>query len=95
MYRAEKEDKKKDKRTKNYYYLITIEKGKSETVVIEFPKTAVVKATVSYNEFEMNLKDSCDIVLVSSDSIDELKKTYPNYFEDIKEFVDLMYRFIG
>ena len=38
-------------------------------------------------------KEDRDIVLVSADTTKELKKAYPNYFLDAKEFINQLNRY--
>ncbi len=46
------------------------------------------------NEFEKNKTDNEDAVLVSSSSLKELKKAYPNYFIDPGDFLKQLNRIL-
>lgn len=61
-------------------------------------KTKDFKQTVAdYDFLECVGEDKTDVVLVSASSAKELKKAYPNYFGDIKQFINkienLMYMY--
>ena len=49
-------------------------------------------ATAEYGELEKKRKKEEDTVLVSSASLSELKKAYPNYFIDASEFIKQLKR---
>ena len=44
-----------------------------------------------YASIEQETRGAVDVVLVSVDSIDVLRKAYPNYFYDVHEFIEIVY----
>lgn len=72
-----------DKR--NYYYVLILDYNTRRVTIRAFPKTEIKEATILYGSYEG--KDNIDAVLVSVDSISALKKAYPNYFLNVKEFL--------
>jgi hypothetical protein len=57
--------------------------------VTPFEKNQIDEATEMYNNYE-NAEPDNNVVLVSADSINALKKAYPSYFMDIKEFTETL-----
>jgi hypothetical protein len=41
-----------------------------------------------YEEFERELKDTADIVLVKAEDADMLMKVFQNYFNDTRDFIE-------
>lgn len=50
----------------------------------------VFKAINKYNELEEKMADTADVVLVRSDSFDNMKVTFRNYFADTTDFVGMI-----
>lgn len=57
-----------------------------------FPKIAIEEASKEYLNEEERITDlnKTQVVLVSSNSLDNLRKAYPSYFLDTKEFVRIL-----
>lgn len=77
-----------DKKNQRGYFLLVLEVDKSNIQVRRFPLERLEDATEKYAEFEKRFKDNPnkDVVLVSAESINGLRKAYPNYFADTTEF---------
>ena len=43
-----------------------------------------------YNQIEIENFSNINAVLVSASTLDNLKEAYPNYFADMKQFVNMM-----
>jgi ppGpp synthetase/RelA/SpoT-type nucleotidyltranferase len=76
----------------NHYYLIEVNNSQRTVSVSGFKQSESDKATAKYLEVEKKLKEvpNSDAVLVSVDSMDSLRRAYPNYFLDTGVFVDVM-----
>jgi hypothetical protein len=76
----------------NHYYLIEVNSVAKTVSVTGFKQKESDMATAKYLETEKKLKDqvNSDAVLVSVDSIDALRRAYPNYFLDTGVFLRLM-----
>lgn len=70
---------------RDYYYVLILDYGSMRVTTYPFPKNDIKGATSLYGSYEG--KDHIDAVLVSVDSISTLKKAYPNYFLNVKEFL--------
>jgi ppGpp synthetase/RelA/SpoT-type nucleotidyltranferase len=80
-------------RTKNdHYYLVEVNSLSKTVSVTGFKQSDSDNATAKYLEAEKKLKDmrNADVVLVSVDSVDALRRAYPNYFLDTGVFVVLL-----
>ena len=79
-------------KTKTYggkYYLIIMDFDEKKVRVIKYDKDQIEEANKKYTEIEREIQEGkpYQAVLVSIDSIDQLKKAYPNYFLDTREFI--------
>ncbi|MDZ7965226.1 MAG: RelA/SpoT domain-containing protein [Nostoc sp. DedSLP03] len=72
------------------YFLILLNIDKQDVKIWSYKEKYHFQATEDYKNFEKKYKDTkeVDIVLVNAKSIKTLKKAYPNYFADSKEFLD-------
>lgn len=77
-----------DKKNRNDYFLLVLEVDKSNIKVLRFPPEHIDSATQKYAEMEKEFRsqNDKDVVLVSAESVHDLKKAYPNYFADTAEF---------
>ena len=77
-----------------YYYLLRLDYSTRRLGFRTFSNSA--DASDAYNESESDVLDneSIDIVLVSSTSLNQLKRAYPNYFSDLIEFVNKLEKMI-
>lgn len=73
----------------NEYYLLILNTEDASIGFITFAPSQLSEANKTYSEYEKNFKndETKNVVLVSSFSIKELKKAYPNYFADTREFI--------
>ena len=75
-----------DKRFKNKFILLKLDIANNRGVATIFNQNDLENATHQYSVFEKNKTEDEDAVLVSSSSLKDLKKAYPNYFIDASEF---------
>lgn len=80
-----------EKQTKKefQYYIMVLDAKKNSISVYQYEAKKVGEATEQYLKLETEHanNDRVDVVLVSGDSIKNLKKAYPNYFADTKNFL--------
>ena len=78
----------RDPRNRNDYFLLLLDVDTSHIRVMRYSPHNISHATKKYAELEKEFKDSegKDVVLVSAESVHDLKKAYPNYFADTSEF---------
>lgn len=70
-------------------YIITINPTTKRVIVREYEKNNYAKAVREYAEMEtINAGTEIDQVLVTTEGMNSLKKAYPNYFVEVKEFVE-------
>ena len=77
------------KKVKGNYHVILLD-AKDKTVVIRsFGQRRIEAANLHYSNLEALTKNSNEkqVVLVATNSVKALKKAYPNYFLDTKEFI--------
>jgi hypothetical protein len=72
-----------------FYYLLKLQPKKGTVTVSEFTKAQLDKASAEYLEVERSLADEAgsEAVLVSVESVEALRRAYPNYFLDTKVFL--------
>lgn len=80
----------KDTNNKSIYYMLILDYTKRKMRVIPFKSSQLEMATKAYGEIES--KTDKNVVLVSSNSFNELRSAYPNYFADISGFISMMHR---
>jgi ppGpp synthetase/RelA/SpoT-type nucleotidyltranferase len=71
---------------KGDYYVLVLKHKEHKVYITPFLKKHLDMATEMYNNYE-NSEPENNVVMVSVDSVDALKKAYPNYFMNTKEFV--------
>lgn len=79
---------------KSYYYVLDLNYKDKRLQVYPFAKNELDIANDLYARLEIKTSNKNNAVLVSADSIHNLKKAYPNYFMDIKEFVTKLEKII-
>lgn len=84
----------KERKEKGYYILI-LNYDTKRLRIRYYKPSSINEATEVYNKIEATKEKSIDTVLVSASSFSSLRAAYPNYFSDIKEFIDLVYEFIN
>lgn len=72
----------------NVFYLLTLESKEQPIVdIVRYAKRSRKKANTEYLLREKSEeKENKNVVLVSANSIENLKQAYPNYFMDIEDF---------
>lgn len=75
------------------YYVLTADLKKSDVLVQMFGESAFAEANERYRAEELeHLGDpDFDVVLVSVDSLNDLRDTYQNYFANTETFLDTVY----
>lgn len=72
---------------KNGYYILILNYEEHKITVRYFKKSQLDYASTVYSDVEKSRgAQKINAVLVSSTSFDSLKRAYPNYFTDVKEF---------
>lgn len=73
----------------SYYHLITLNSIEGTVQVKSYAKADIAKAASDYTEAETKAANGENIepVLVSAGDLHSLKRAYPNYFLDVKEFM--------
>lgn len=71
------------------FHLVVLDISNHEIRVRTFPKTAIEQASAEYLKEEALISDTNkkQVVLVSSSSLENLRKAYPSYFLDTQEFI--------
>ena len=77
------------------YYVLILNYKKKLLRVRGFSPSQIELATKVYNDIEATNNLEIDVVLVSATSFDSLRAAYPNYFNDISQFVDMMRRILA
>jgi Region found in RelA / SpoT proteins len=73
------------------YFLLELDPQAELITVSGFPAHELGRATVRYAEAEKKVAQSGgDAVLVSVDSLNSLRRAYPNYFLDTRVFLDIL-----
>lgn len=75
---------------KSGYYLLVLNYNEPSLNIYPFKQSNFELATNAYNKIEYKSPGSIDTVLVSVKNFDILKTAYPNYFVDIKEFINVL-----
>lgn len=78
--------------TKKEFFVLELDLIQEKITITAFSKKDEKKAIEMYSQIEKKIygRDEYDVVLVVADSISDLKKAYPNYFADTKEFIKLL-----
>ena len=72
------------------YFVINLDFKKRNLRLYKFKKNQIKEATDHYSKLEKSRSKFNDVVLIRVDSLNELKKSYPNYFADTNQFVALL-----
>lgn len=75
------------KRFKNKYILLKLDIEQHIGHITLFNQNKFEEASYEYGIFEKKRNRNQDAVLVSSSSLNELRKAYPNYFNDASDFI--------
>lgn len=77
-------------KNQNYYYILKLDYKTKVVNIYVYNTSDIELASKTYDSFENVNDDDQDVVLVSAKSFSELRTAYPNYFVDIKEFVNTL-----
>jgi hypothetical protein len=79
------------------FYLLTLEADKRTLNVQSFRRDQAVASQRAYDKAEKDAEatPNTQVVLVSVDDVDALRKAYPNYYVDTQEFITAVEREIG
>lgn len=79
-----------DNRVNGYYHLIILDTAKHTVDISSFSKSKLTAAAKAYEAAELKAANGEQIepVLVSAGKLKSLKQAYPNYFLDIREFIE-------
>lgn len=72
---------------KNKYILLQLDVANNIGFAWTFNQNELAKANNAYGQFEKERIRNRDAVLVSSSSLSDLRKAYPNYFNDASSFI--------
>lgn len=87
------EEFEKDSKTNYGFYLLNLDLATKELKITAYKKEQEELANSEYSKHEERMlanKEDRDIVLVSAETAKELRKGYPNYFLDTKEFINVL-----
>jgi len=70
------------------FYLMALDINNSQLSITKYYN--VEKATEEYNKYEMQKDKGVDVVLVSAQSFEALMHAYPNYFANVKDFMNAL-----
>ncbi|MEK6927798.1 MAG: RelA/SpoT domain-containing protein [Nanoarchaeota archaeon] len=76
-------------KTKSQIFLLELDTIQEKLTISSYSKRNEQKAILDYAEAEKRIygKKEYDVVLVGADTVQDLKKAYPNYFLDTREFL--------
>lgn len=79
-------------KSSNVMYLLVLDSQKREIRYVGYGRADVTKASEDYAEREREYQNAEDVnvVLVSAESLGDLKSAYPSYFLDSAGFIDLI-----
>lgn len=83
---------------KNNFYLIKVDLESKTVSYFEFSEEQMTEAEYIYKQLEKEVsedKKNWEVALISIDSIDNLRKTYPNYYLDATSFLKNLNRIIN
>ena len=72
------------KRIGAYYFLLERRLAEGMTLIIPYERDELEEASADYLAFE---EEGRDVVLVSTDSLEDVRRAYPNYWLDARLFL--------
>jgi hypothetical protein len=80
-----------------HYFLLALDPSQNRVTITGFTTRELSKAANLYLETEKSIKDrpGAEAVLVSVESLDILRRAYPNYFLDTKVFIEAVKRAVA
>lgn len=82
------------KKVQGNYHIILLDAKDKTVSITSYGQKRIEEANKDYSNLETVIKDDPDkqVVLVATNSVKALKKAYPNYFLDTKEFISALRR---
>lgn len=82
---------------RHHFFLIELDAVEQETLIRPFALGESEAASREYAETEKRFRErpGADVVLVSVDSFEQLRRAYPNYFADTRMFLDTIYEVLA
>jgi hypothetical protein len=82
---------------RNTYHLVVLDMGVRRLTVRSYPASQQQQANVAYQAVEERVRsgEPLNPVLITGGSVDGLRKSYPNYFLDARNFIESVERVIG
>lgn len=77
-----------EQRSNGFYNLVLLDTQKKTVQITAYAKKDYKRAVAAYSAAEQKLTEDQDVVLVSAGKLKSLKIAYPNYFLDIKDFLE-------
>jgi hypothetical protein len=71
-----------------YYNLIILDKTDRTVSIVSYSREELNRASAKYAELEARADPSKDLVLVSAGRLKSLRQAYPNYFVDVRDFIE-------
>lgn len=72
----------------DYYNLIVLDRREKTVQIRSFSRKQLNSATAEYAKLEAQADDNIDQVLMSAGRLKSLRLAYPNYFLDVREFIE-------
>jgi putative GTP pyrophosphokinase len=72
----------------DYYNLIVLDRSAKTVQIRSFSRKQLAQATAAYAKLESRADENIDQVLVSAGRLKSLKLAYPNYFLDVRDFIE-------
>jgi len=81
----------------SHFFLLELDTIQEKLIISTYSKRQEEKAINDYARAEKNIygKKEYDVVLVGADTTSDLKKAYPNYFMDTKEFINYLSKILN
>jgi len=80
------------KKAKEKYFILELDTQQNQLRILPFTSEQFEKASETYLSLEKERKAGFDVVLVSAESVEILRRAYPNYFSDTSFFVEVFNR---
>lgn len=79
------------------FFLLELDTIQEKLIITSYSNLQEEQALKEYTRIEKNIygKKEYDVVLVGADTTTDLKKAYPNYFLDTKEFIKQLNKFLN
>ena len=80
-----------------HFFLLELDTIKENLTITAYSKRQEQKAILDYSTAEKKIygRKEYDVVLVGADTTQDLKKAYPNYFLDTKDFLNYLEKILN